>query len=311
MEKGIINKTNSPIARYRRYLQLEKSMSANTLDAYISDVCKFEKFLAALQKDTLMAVPEDLHSFFVSLADIGIHPRSRARILSSLRSYYSFLKADDFMTENPVEDIQAPAFGRHLPDVLALEEIDSVINAIDLSVAEGQRNRAIIETMYSCGLRVSELCALRLSDLYLDDEFIRVIGKGGKQRLVPVSSRAIAELQAYMCERASVNIRPGYEDFLFLSYRRGKPLSRITVFHIVKELVAVAGVNKNVSPHTFRHSFATHLLEGGANLRAIQSMLGHESISTTEIYTHIDRTRLRQEIIEFHPRNNPVLRDKK
>ena len=215
------------------------------------------------------------------------------------------------MTENPVEDIQAPAFGRHLPDVLALEEIDSVINAIDLSVAEGQRNRAIIETMYSCGLRVSELCALRLSDLYLDDEFIRVIGKGGKQRLVPVSSRAIAELQAYMCERASVNIRPGYEDFLFLSYRRGKPLSRITVFHIVKELVAVAGVNKNVSPHTFRHSFATHLLEGGANLRAIQSMLGHESISTTEIYTHIDRTRLRQEIIEFHPRNNPALRDKK
>ncbi|MBR2724556.1 MAG: tyrosine-type recombinase/integrase, partial [Ruminococcus sp.] len=198
--------------------------------------------------------------------------RSRARILPSLRSYYSFLKADDFMTENPVEDIQAPAFGRHLPDVLALEEIDSVINAIDLSVAEGQRNRAIIETMYSCGLRVSELCALRLSDLYLDDEFIRVIGKGGKQRLVPVSSRAIAELQAYMCERASVNIRPGYEDFLFLSYRRGKPLSRITVFHIVKELVAVAGVNKNVSPHTFRHSFATHLLEGGANLRAIQSM---------------------------------------
>ncbi|MBR2607264.1 MAG: site-specific tyrosine recombinase XerD [Bacteroidaceae bacterium] len=311
MEKGIINKTNSPIARYRRYLQLEKSMSANTLDAYISDVCKLEKFLAELQKDTLKAVPEDLHSFFVSLADVGIHPRSRARILSSLRSYYSFLKADDFMTENPVEDIQAPAFGRHLPDVLALEEIDSVINAIDLSVAEGQRNRAIIETMYSCGLRVSELCALRLSDLYLDDEFIRVIGKGGKQRLVPVSSRAIAELQAYMCERASVNIRPGYEDFLFLSYRRGKPLSRITVFHIVKELVAVAGVNKNVSPHTFRHSFATHLLEGGANLRAIQSMLGHESISTTEIYTHIDRTRLRQEIIEFHPRNNPALRDKK
>ena len=311
MEKSIINKTNSPIARYRRYLQLEKSMSANTIDAYISDVCKLEAFLSDVQKDTLIATLRDLQLFFVSLADLGIHPRSRARILSSLRSYYSFLKLDDFITENPIDNIEAPAFGRHLPDVLAIEEIDAVINAIDLSVAEGQRNRAIIETMYSCGLRVSELCALRLSDLYLDDEFVRVLGKGDKQRLVPVSSRAVAEIQAYMCERASVNICPGYEDFLFLSYRRGKPLSRITVFHIVKELVAAAGINKNVSPHTFRHSFATHLLEGGANLRAIQSMLGHESISTTEIYTHIDRSRLRQEIIEFHPRNNPALRKNK
>ena len=186
-----------------------------------------------------------------------------------------------------------------------------MINAIDLSAVEGQRNRAIIETMYSCGLRVSELCSLRLSDLYLDEEFIRVLGKGGKQRLVPVSSRAIAELQAYICERATVNICSGNEDTLFLSFRRGKPLSRITVFHIVKELVAAAGINKNVSPHTFRHSFATHLLEGGANLRAIQSMLGHESISTTEIYTHIDRTRMRQEIIEHHPRNNPMRRKNK
>lgn len=311
MEKSIINKTNSPIARYRRYLQLEKSMSVNTVDAYISDVCKLEAFLSDVQKDTLMATHRDLQLFFVSLADLGIHPRSRARILSSLRSYYSFLKLDDFITENPIDNIEAPAFGRHLPDILAMEEIDAVINAIDLSVAEGQRNRAIIETMYSCGLRVSELCALRLSDLYLDDEFVRVLGKGDKQRLVPISSRAVAEIQAYMCERVSVNICPGYEDFLFLSYRRGKPLSRITVFHIVKELVAAAGINKNVSPHTFRHSFATHLLEGGANLRAIQSMLGHESISTTEIYTHIDRSRLRQEIIEFHPRNNPALRKNK
>jgi integrase/recombinase XerD len=311
MEKSIINKTNSPIARYRRYLQLEKSMSVNTVDAYISDVCKLEAFLSDVQKDTLMATHRDLQLFFVSLADLGIHPRSRARILSSLRSYYSFLKLDDFITENPIDNIEAPAFGRHLPDILAMEEIDAVINAIDLSVAEGQRNRAIIETMYSCGLRVSELCALRLSDLYLDDEFVRVLGKGDKQRLVPISSRAVAEIQAYMRERVSVNICPGYEDFLFLSYRRGKPLSRITVFHIVKELVAAAGINKNVSPHTFRHSFATHLLEGGANLRAIQSMLGHESISTTEIYTHIDRSRLRQEIIEFHPRNNPALRKNK
>lgn len=310
MKKGVINTAKSPIARYRRYLQLEKSMTENTLEAYIGDVLKLDKFLEAAQKDTREAVHEDVQAFFESLADVGIHPRSRARILSSLRSYYSFLKMDGFISGNPVENIQSPAFGRHLPDVLALEEIDSMINAIDLSTVEGQRNRAIIETMYSCGLRVSELCSLRLSDLYLDDEFVRVLGKGGKQRLVPVSSRAIAELRAYISERASMNIAPGCEDYIFLSYRRGKPLSRITVFHIVKELVAAVGINKNVSPHTFRHSFATHLLEGGANLRAIQSMLGHESISTTEIYTHIDRTRLRQEIIEHHPRNNPMRRKK-
>ena len=310
MKKGVINTAKSPIARYRRYLQLEKSMTENTLEAYIGDVLKLDKFLEAAQKDTREAVHEDVQAFFESLADVGIHPRSRARILSSLRSYYSFLKMDGFISGNPVENIQSPAFGRHLPDVLALEEIDSMINAIDLSSVEGQRNRAIIETMYSCGLRVSELCSLRLSDLYLDDEFVRVLGKGGKQRLVPVSSRAIAELRAYISERASMNIAPGCEDYIFLSYRRGKPLSRITVFHIVKELVAAVGINKNVSPHTFRHSFATHLLEGGANLRAIQSMLGHESISTTEIYTHIDRTRLKQEIIEHHPRNNPMRRKK-
>ena len=310
MKKGVINTAKSPIARYRRYLQLEKSMTENTLDAYIGDVLKLDKFLEAAQKDTREAVHEDVQAFFKSLADVGIHPRSRARILSSLRSYYSFLKMDGYISGNPVENIQSPAFGRHLPDVLALEEIDSMINAIDLSSVEGQRNRAIIETMYSCGLRVSELCSLRLSDLYLDEEFVRVLGKGGKQRLVPVSSRAIAELRAYIAERASMNIAPGCEDYIFLSYRRGKPLSRITVFHIVKELVAAVGINKNVSPHTFRHSFATHLLEGGANLRAIQSMLGHESISTTEIYTNIDRTRLRQEIIEHHPRNNPMRRKK-
>ena len=225
MKKSTINKANSTIARYRRYLQLEKSMTENTLEAYIGDVLKLEKFLAAAQKDTLDAVHEDVQAFFESLADVGIHPRSRARILSSLRSYYSFLRMDGYISGNPVENIQSPSIGRHLPDVLALEEIDSMINAIDLSAVEGQRNRAIIETMYSCGLRVSELCSLRLSDLYLAEEFVRVLGKGGKQRLVPVSSRAIAELQAYMAERASMNIAPGCEDYIFLSYRRGKPLS--------------------------------------------------------------------------------------
>ncbi len=294
---------DSPIARFKRYLQLEKSMSANTIEAYMSDVHKLSKFLEEDKRETVEATVDDVRSFFVSLADVGISPRSRARILSSLRSYYGFLIMDEYISADPTESVQSPKIGRHLPDVLALEEIDAMINAIDLSLAEGQRNRAMIEMMYSCGLRVSELCSLRLSDLYLDEGFVRVLGKGGKQRLVPVSSRAIEELNAYFSERAAVSIRPGYEDFIFISERRGKPLSRITVFHIVKELAGLAGVDKNVSPHTFRHSFATHLLEGGANLRVIQSMLGHESISTTEIYTHIDRSRLRREIIEHHPRN--------
>ena len=297
--------------RYRRYLQLEKSQAANTIDAYLSDVVKLEAFLDALGKSTLDATSDDLSAFLADLADVGIHPRSRARILSSLRSYYSFLRLDDYISVNPTDPLHSPALGRHLPDVLSLDEIDAMINAIDLSQPEGQRNRAMIEVMYSCGLRVSELCSLRLSDLYLPEEFMRVTGKGSKQRLVPVSSRAVSELQSYFLERSRVNIRPGYEDFVFVSERRGKPLSRITVFHIVKELVAAAGIAKQVSPHTLRHSFATHLLEGGANLRVIQSMLGHESISTTEIYTHIDRTRLREEIIEHHPRNNPQRRQKR
>ena len=286
------------------YLQLERSLSVNTLDAYLGDVAKFEKFQKEAQKDLLQATADDIRDFFVMLADVGIHARSRARILSSLRSFYSFLKFDDYISDDPTGQISSPKIGRHLPDVLALEEIDAMIDAIDLSAAEGQRNRAMIEIMYSCGLRVSELCALRLSDVYPDEEFISVIGKGGKQRLVPLSSRAIDELNAYLPIRSRIDIRPGEEDYIFISERRGKSLSRITVFHIVKELAALAGIGKNVSPHTFRHSFATHLLEGGANLRVIQTMLGHESISTTEIYTHIDRSRLRREIIEHHPRNN-------
>ena len=294
---------DSSIVRYRRYLQLEKSMAVNTIDAYMSDVVKLEKFLDSTGRDTVTADADDIRQFFVSLADVGIGARSRARILSSLRSYYGFLKMDDYLTDDPTETVQSPKIGCHLPDVLALEEIDAMINAIDLSSVEGQRNRAMIEVMYSCGLRVSELCSLCLSDFYPEEEFVKVSGKGGKQRLVPLSLRAIEELNAYLAERSHINIRPGCEDYIFISERRGKPLSRITVFHIVKELAALAGIEKSVSPHTLRHSFATHLLEGGANLRVIQSMLGHESISTTEIYTHIDRSRLRREIIEHHPRN--------
>ena len=289
--------------RYRMHLQLEKSLRQNTVDAYLSDVNKLVDFLGGDDK-ALEATLEELRAFLASLADVGINARSQARIISSLRSFYAFLKLDGFIESDPAELLRSPKIGMRLPDVLTLQEIDDIINAVDLSKREGQRNRAILEVLYSCGLRVSEVCGLRLSDLYLDEGFIRVTGKGDKQRLVPISDRAVAELEAYFVDRNMIPIKKGYEDFVFISERLKKPLSRIMVFHFIKELVGLVGIKKNVSPHTFRHSFATHLLEGGANLRVIQAMLGHESISTTEIYTHIDRVRLREEIILHHPRNN-------
>lgn len=289
--------------RYRMHLQLEKSLRQNTVDAYLSDVNKLVDFLGGDDK-ALEATLEELRAFLASLADVGINARSQARIISSLRSFYAFLKLDGFIESDPAELLRSPKIGMRLPDVLTLQEIDDIINAVDLSKREGQRNRAILEVLYSCGLRVSEVCSLRLSDLYLDEGFIRVTGKGDKQRLVPISDRAVAELEAYFVDRNMIPIKKGYEDFVFISERLKKPLSRIMVFHFIKELVGLVGIKKSVSPHTFRHSFATHLLEGGANLRVIQAMLGHESISTTEIYTHIDRVRLREEIILHHPRNN-------
>lgn len=296
-------KINTPLERFRLYLRLEKGLSPRTLDAYMSDVEKFDAYIQEGGGDILTVELEQLRSYIATLVDVGIHPRTQARLLSSLRSFYGFLKMDGYIESNPTELLKSPKLPMYLPDVLTLDEIDRVIDAIDLSQLEGQRNRAMIEVLYSCGLRVSELCNLKISDLYLDEEFIRVTGKGDKQRLVPISPRAIAELNYYFNDRDHIEIKPGYEDYVFISERRRKPLSRITVFHIVKELVEAAGVQKNVSPHTFRHSFATHLLEGGANLRIIQAMLGHESIATTEIYAHIDRTRLREEILEHHPRN--------
>ena len=296
-------KINTPLERFRLYLRLEKGLSPRTLDAYMSDVEKFEAYIQEGGGDILTVELEQLRSYIATLVDVGIHPRTQARLLSSLRSFYGFLKMDGYIESNPTELLKSPKLPMYLPDVLTLDEIDRVIDAIDLSQLEGQRNRAMIEVLYSCGLRVSELCNLKISDLYLDEEFIRVTGKGDKQRLVPISPRAIAELNYYFNDRDHIEIKPGYEDYVFISERRRKPLSRITVFHIVKELVEAAGVQKNVSPHTFRHSFATHLLEGGANLRIIQAMLGHGSIATTEIYAHIDRTRLREEILEHHPRN--------
>jgi integrase/recombinase XerD len=296
-------KINTPLERFRLYLRLEKGLSPRTLDAYMSDIEKFDAYIQEGGGDILTVELEQLRSYIATLVDVGIHPRTQARLLSSLRSFYGFLKMDGYIESNPTELLKSPKLPMYLPDVLTLDEIDRVIDAIDLSQLEGQRNRAMIEVLYSCGLRVSELCNLKISDLYLDEEFIRVTGKGDKQRLVPISQRAIAELNYYFNDRDHIEIKPGYEDYVFISERRRKPLSRITVFHIVKELVEAAGVQKNVSPHTFRHSFATHLLEGGANLRIIQAMLGHESIATTEIYAHIDRTRLREEIFEHHPRN--------
>ncbi len=291
------------IERYRQYLKLEKAMSDNTVDAYLSDIRKLADYLRDEKIILVDARTEDIQHFLADLHDVGIHPRSQARILSGLRSFYKFLVIEEYIATAPTELIDSPKIGFHLPDVLTLEEIDAIIGCIDLTEAEGQRNKAMLEVLYSCGLRVSELCNLRLSDLYLTEEFIRVIGKGDKQRLVPISRRAIDELNKYFEQRSEITIKPGQEDYVFLSFRRGQQLSRITVFHIIKVLAEAAGIQKTVSPHTFRHSFATHLLEGGANLRAIQCMLGHECITTTEIYTHIDRNLLRSEIILHHPRN--------
>lgn len=295
-------KSEKIIIKYRQYLKLEKGLSENTVQAYLTDLDKLMAYLTLEGIDCTEVTLEHLEHFSAGLHDIGIHPRSQARILSGIRSFYQFLLLEDYIEQDPCELLESPQIGKHLPDVLTVEEIDALIGQIDRSTREGQRNCAILETLYSCGLRVSELCNLKISDLYLNEGFIKVEGKGNKQRLVPISPRAVSELKNYFLDREQGLIKPGYEDFVFIS-RFGKNISRIMVFHIIKELAAAIGLKKSISPHTFRHSFATHLLEGGANLRAIQCMLGHESIGTTEIYMHIDRTLLRQEIIEHHPRN--------
>lgn len=290
------------LSLYRDYLRLEKNMTANTVEAYTDDVGKLLLYLkdAGLQPESVKL--ENLEHFAAGLHDIGITPRSQARILSGVRSFYKFLLMDRRIDALPTELLPSPKIGEHLPEVLSVEEIDRIISGIDLSEKEGQRNRAIIEMLYSCGLRVSELCNLLISDIWRDEGFVKVMGKGRKERFVPISGRALRELSLWEECRCHINIRPGNEDYVFLSFKRGRKLSRITVFHIVKVLAENAGITKEISPHTFRHSFATHLLEGGANLRAIQEMLGHESIATTEIYTHLDNSRLREEILRHHPR---------
>lgn len=292
--------------RFLGHLTLEKGMSANTAQAYSDDVDKVIRYLADNGVGIERATTDDLERFVCTLQDVGIQPRSQARIISGVKSFYKFLRLEGYMDTDPTELLLTPKIGRHLPEVLTVAEIDAMIDCIDMSKAEGQRNRAIIETMYGCGLRVSELVTLRLSQLYLEERYVIIQGKGNKQRLVPISPVAIDQINLYLEQtRAHQVVKKGSEDILFLN-RRGAMLTRQMIFHIIKQLCELAGIRKVISPHTLRHSFATHLLEGGANLRAIQQMLGHESITTTEIYVHIDRSRLRDEILNHHPRNHPA-----
>jgi integrase/recombinase XerD len=290
------------IKKYYTYLKLERGLSENSVAAYMQDLDKLMSYMDSANLSYEQVTYDDLQEFLAGLHDIGIHPRSQARIISGIKSFYHFLVLDDYITDDPTELLESPKIGLKLPEVLSVEEINDILNSIDLSTKEGHRNRAMLEVLYSCGLRVSELINLRFSDLYLKEGFIRVEGKGSKQRLVPISDTAIKELNNYFPDRGEATVKKEYSDYVFIS-KRGTKLSRIMVFHIVKTQTEMAGIKKTVSPHTFRHSFATHLLEGGANLIAIQQMLGHEKITTTEIYTHIDRTFLRKEILEHHPRN--------
>lgn len=293
---------NKVLRRYVQYLKLEKNYSNNTCDAYIADLNKFLDYINTVDLAVEEVKLEDMHNFSSVVMDLGVHPSSLSRILSGVRSFYRFLLLSDMIDHDPMELLEYPKKARKLPDILSVEEVDAIENAIDLSQPEGQRNKAIIEVLFSCGLRVSELCTLKLSDLYLEEGFIKVEGKGSKQRLVPISGKAIKELNLYFLDRNTYDIRPECANYVFVSKKRKRNLSRIMVFHLIKELVELAGIKKTVSPHTFRHSFATSLLEGGANLRAIQAMLGHESIGTTEIYMHIDTSRLREELLNHHPR---------
>ncbi|WP_449030986.1 site-specific tyrosine recombinase/integron integrase [Prevotella melaninogenica] len=290
------------VSRYRRYLKLEKGYSANTLDAYMRDVDKLFRYLAVEQVDVLDVKLEYLEHFAAFISDLGIGPRSLARILSGVRQFYRFLVIDGYLEVDPTELLESPKQPDHLPEVLSTAEVDLLEQAIDLSKWEGHRNRAIIEVLFSCGLRVSELTNLKLSNLYIEEQYIRVMGKGSKERLVPISPRALDELNYWFADRNVMKIKPGEEDYVFLN-RRGQHLTRTMILIMIKRYAVEAGIKKTISPHTLRHSFATSLLEGGADLRAIQAMLGHESIGTTEIYTHIDTSTLRQEILEHHPRN--------
>jgi integrase/recombinase XerD len=297
------------VRAYVRYLKLERNYSPNTLEAYRHDLGHLLAYCHREEKDVLQMKLEDLQHFAAGIHELGIGPTSQARILSGVRSFYRWLLLDGRIDADPTELLESPRLGEHLPEVLTTAEVDQLEASIDVSKPEGQRNRAIIEVLFSCGLRVSELTHLRLSDLFLDEGYIRVMGKGSKERLVPISNRAVHELQLWFYDRNLMTIKAGEEDYVFLN-RRGAHLTRTMILIMVKRQAEAAGIQKTISPHTLRHSFATALLEGGADLRVIQAMLGHEDIGTTEIYTHIDTTTLREEILQHHPRNKGSQQEK-
>ena len=290
---------------FKAYLKLERSLSANTIEAYLHDVDKLMQFFMSRSedKDPAKVTRTDLKNFLIWVNELGMIPPTQARVLSGLKAFFKFLVLENKMEVDPSALLESPKMTRKLPDTLNILEINSIIDAIDLSKPEGMRNKAMLETLYGSGLRVSELTGLRISNLYLDIEFIKILGKGNKERLVPIGSEAIKFLKIFLKEiRIHIRVKPGKEDYVFLN-RRGSPISRVMVFLIIKDLAKTAGIKKSISPHTFRHSFATHLIEGGADLRAVQEMMGHESITTTEIYTHLDRDYLRETIVHFHPRS--------
>lgn len=291
---------------FRSYLMLERSLSGNTIEAYLRDLKKLTEFLALKEYDLAPVAVEFKHleEFIFWINELGLGARSQARLLSALKAFYKYLLLEDITDTDPTELLEGPRLSRKIPEVLTYEEIQRMMSAIDLSHSHGVRNRAMLETLYACGLRVSELTNLRLSNLYLDIGFIKIIGKGNKERIIPIGEEAIKHIRLYIegVRRSQMNIQKECENILFLN-RRGKSLSRVMVFMVVKETAQLAAIQKNVSPHTFRHSFATHLIEGGADLKAVQDMLGHESIITTEIYTHLDTDYLRETIMMYHPRN--------
>lgn len=288
---------------YQNYLKLEKGLSSNTLDAYMHDLDLLLDYLNDKGVDFKLVKLAELQDFMVRLSELGLSARSQARVASGIKSFYTFLLYNDIIEHNPTELLELPKIGKHLPEVLSLDEIERMEDAIDLSKNEGQRNLAIIEMLYGSGLRVSELINVKLSNINIDKKYILIEGKGSKQRLVPLSDESLKQLNYWLIDRNKLDIKPKCEDYLFLN-RYGRPLTRVMILVIIKDLAAKAGIKKTVSPHTLRHSFATHLLEGGANLRVIQMMLGHEDLATTEIYTHLNLQYLREEVLNHHPRNN-------
>lgn len=296
-------KTSTEIVKnYMRYLKLERNFSVNTLEAYRHDLDYLLSYVAQNNMSVLDVKLPDLQHFSASIHDVGVGARTQARILSGIRSFYRFLVLDGYLKDDPTELLESPQVGLHLPEYLTTEEVDQLENAIDLSKWEGQRNKAIIEVLFSCGLRVSELVNLKLSNLFEEEKFVRILGKGNKERLVPISQKALDELHAWYGDRNKMNIKPGEEDYVFLN-RRGAHLTRTMILIMIKQYAIMAGITKTISPHTLRHSFATALLKGGADLRVIQAMLGHEDIGTTEVYTHLEDSDLRKAILEHHPRN--------